>query len=116
MRLLLEVVGTSQETARFPKRNGGGIDEVPLLVITGVDTDFGDVVKAKVYRYGKQAVQMAKKGIRLHIKFRTAQRSKFDNCMVVSTRDEDIQVHQAVPSTSMPQSTPASVEVQEPHF
>ena len=40
MRLLMEVLGCSLETAKFPNRRSGQIEEVPFLQISGVDSDF----------------------------------------------------------------------------
>ncbi len=95
MRCLLEVIATGIEIAKFPRRNGGGTDEVPFVWISGVDADFMDqLIKIKVFRpknlEGLKA--LGQKGSRLAIKFRTLKRDdKFEHCTVMTVNEDDVQ-------------------------
>ena len=89
MRLLMEVLGCSLETAKFPNRRSGQIEEVPFLQISGVDSDFFDsLLKVKVFR-PKDLNRTFKKGEMVSVKFRQAKYSDFEKCTVINVSSED---------------------------
>ena len=93
MRLLLEVLGCSLETAKFPNRRSGQVEEVPFLQISGVDSDFFDsLLKVKVFR-PKDLNRTFKKGDLLSVKFRQAKYSDFEKCTVINATEDDVQAY-----------------------
>ena len=93
MRLLLEVLGCSLETAKFPNRRSGQVEEVPFLQISGVDSDYFDsLLKVKVFR-PKDLNRTFKKGEMVSVKFRQSKFSDFDKAVVINANEEDIQPH-----------------------
>ena len=93
MRLLLEVLGCSLETAKFPNRRSGQVEEVPFLQISGVDSDFFDsLLKVKVFR-PKDLNRTFKKGELLSVKFRVAKYSDFEKCTVINSNEDDVQIY-----------------------
>ena len=94
MRLLLETLACSLETAKFPNRRSGQIEEVPFLQISGVDQDYYDsLLKVKVFR-PKDLNKRYNKGDMLQIKFRQSKFSDFDKATVLNVSEDDIQVFQ----------------------
>ena len=93
MRLLLEVLGCSLETAKFPNRRSGQIEEVPFLQISGVDSDYFDsLLKVKVFR-PKDLNRTFKKGEMISVKFRQAKYSDFEKCIVINSNEDDVQTY-----------------------
>ena len=93
MRLLLEVLGCSLETAKFPNRRSGQVEEVPFLQISGVDNDYFDsLLKVKVFR-PKDLNRTFKKGEMISVKFRQAKYSDFEKSTVINANEEDVQVY-----------------------
>jgi len=98
MRLLLEVLGCSLETAKFPKRSGQ-IEEVPFLQISGVDSDYFDsLLKVKVFR-PKDLNRTFKKGEMISVKFRQAKYSDFEKSTVINANEDDVQVYKGASKT-----------------
>lgn len=97
MRCLFEVIGAGNDVAKFPRRNGGGIEEVPFMWISGLDVDFMDqLVKLKVFRPKNQEAlkRLAQKGSKLQVRFRTLKRDeKFERCTVITVNEEDLSLH-----------------------
>jgi hypothetical protein len=97
MRCLFEVIATGADIAKFPRRNGGGTDEVPFVWISGLDADYMDqLVKVKIFRpKNLQALKaLAQKGNRLTIKFRRLKcDDKFEHCTVITANEDDVQLH-----------------------
>lgn len=94
MRLLLEVLSCSLETAKFPNRRTGQIDETQVRVICGVDQDFFDsLIKVKVYK-PKKLNQSFKKGDLIQVRFRQAKYSDFEKSIVINANEDDVQLHQ----------------------
>ncbi len=95
MRLLLEVLAVKADEANFPNRQGG-IEKVPFVAISGVDSDYMDsLLKVKVYR-PKDVTKLNsfKKGDRISVKFRTLKRDdKFERCTIINASEDDIQLH-----------------------
>ena len=93
MRLLLEVLGCSLETAKFPNRRSGQVEEVPFLQISGVDSDFFDsLLKVKVFR-PKDLNRTFRKGELLSVKFRVSKYSDFEKCTVINSNEDDVQIY-----------------------
>ena len=93
MRLLLEVLGCSLETAKFPNRRSGQVEEVPFLQISGVDSDYFDsLLKVKVFR-PKDLNRTFKKGEMISVKFRQAKYSDFEKSTVINANEDDVQVY-----------------------
>ena len=93
MRLLLEVLGCSLETAKFPNRRSGQVEEVPFLQISGVDGDYFDsLLKVKVFR-PKDLNRTFKKGEMISVKFRQAKYSDFEKSTVINANEDDVQLY-----------------------
>ena len=93
MRSLIEVLGCSLETAKFPNRRSGQVEEVPFLQISGVDTDYFDsLLKVKVFR-PKDLNRTFKKGELISVKFRQSKFSEFDKAVVINANEEDVEVY-----------------------
>ena len=93
MRLLLEVLGCSLETAKFPNRRSGQVEEVPFLQISGVDSDYFDsLLKVKVFR-PKDLNRTFKKGEMISVKFRQAKYSDFEKSTVINANEDDVQTY-----------------------
>jgi hypothetical protein len=93
MRLLLEVLGCSLETAKFPNRRSGQVEEVPFLQISGVDSDYFDsLLKVKVFR-PKNLNRTFKKGEMISVKFRQAKYSDFEKSTVINANEDDVQIY-----------------------
>ena len=93
MRLLLEVLGCSLETAKFPNRRSGQVEEVPFLQISGVDSDYFDsLLKVKVFR-PKDLNRTFKKGEMISVKFRQSKYSDFEKSTVINAQEEDVEVY-----------------------
>jgi len=94
MRLLLEVLACRLDTAKFPNRRTGQVEEVPFLAISGVDSDFMDsLLKVKVFK-PKNLNKTFKKGDLLSVRFRQAKFSDFEKSVVINANEDDIQIHQ----------------------
>lgn len=97
MRCLFEVVAIGADVAKFPRRNGGGTEEVPFFWISGLDVDYMDqLVKLKVFRPKNQdgLKKLAQKGSKLQVRFRTLKRDdKFEHCTVITVAEEDLSAH-----------------------
>lgn len=105
MRCLFEVLATGVDVARFPRRNGGGVDEVPFIWISGLDVDFMDkLAKLKIFRGKSRSEsewlrvtetmkQIAKKGAWLEVKFKTLKEDdRFEHCTVITVQAEDVKL------------------------
>ena len=93
MRLLLEVLASSMEVAKFPNRRTGLVEETPFLQVVGVDQDFYDsLLKVKVFR-PKDLNKRFQKGDLLQVKFRQAKFSDFEKSVVINANEDDISVH-----------------------
>ena len=93
MRLLLEVLACRLDTAKFPNRRTGQIEEVPFLSISGVDSDFMDsLLKVKVFK-PKDLNKSFKKGDMLSVRFRQAKFNDFEKSVVINANEDDISVH-----------------------
>ena len=94
MRLLLEVLAVKADEANFPTRQGG-MEKVPFVAISGVDSDYMDsLLKVKVFR-PKNVTRLNgfKKGDRIKVKFRTLKRDdKFERCTIVNCQEDDIEL------------------------
>lgn len=92
MRLLLETLACSLETAKFPNRRTGGIDEVPFLQVSGVDQDYMDsLLKVKIFK-PRDLNRRFQKGDLLQIKFRQMKYSDFDKAIVINANEDDVQL------------------------
>ena len=92
MRLLLEVLASRLDTAKFPNRRTGQVEEVPFLSISGVDQDFMDsLIKVKVFK-PKDLNKNYAKGELLSVKFRQSKYSDFDKSVVINDNEEDVQI------------------------
>jgi hypothetical protein len=99
MRLLLEVLGCSLETAKFPNRRSGQVEEVPFLQISGVDNDYYDsLLKVKVFR-PKDLNRTFKKGEMISVKFRQSKYSDFEKSTVINAQEDDVQVYKGAVKT-----------------
>ncbi len=109
MRCLFEVIAAGSGTAKFPRRNGSGTEDVPFFWISGLDADFMDqLVKVKVFRpKNVEALKkLALKGSRLQIKFRTLKRDdRFEHCTVITVNEDDVQAY--VSPTAQQSAQPA---------
>lgn len=95
MRLLLEVLASSLDTAKFPNRRTGQVEETPVLVTCGVDQDFFDsLIKVKVYK-PKDLNRQFKKGDLIQVRFRQAKYSDFEKSTVINANEDDVQLHNA---------------------
>ena len=93
MRLLLETLACSLETAKFPNRRSGQVEEVPFLQISGVDSDYFDsLLKVKVFR-PKDLNRTFKKGEMVSVKFRQAKYSDFEKSTVINANEDDVQAY-----------------------
>ena len=94
MRLLLEVLASSVEVAKFPNRRTGAIDETPFLQVVGVDQDFYDsVIRVKVFK-PKDLNRRFKKGDLVQVKFRQSKFSDFEKSVVINANEADVVLHQ----------------------
>ena len=94
MRLLLEVLASRLDTAKFPNRRTGQVEEVPYLSISGVDQDYMDsLINVKVFK-PKDLNKNYEKGELLSVKFRQSKYSDFDKSVVINANEEDVQVYQ----------------------
>lgn len=93
MRLLLEVLASSMEVAKFPNRRTGQVEETPFLQVVGVDQDYFDsLLKVKVFR-PKDLNKRFQKGDLLQVKFRQAKFSDFEKSVVINANEDDISLH-----------------------
>ena len=93
MRLLIECLSCRLDVSKFPNRKTGQMEEVPTLVISGVDTDYMDsLLKVKVYK-PKDLNRTFSKGQLLSVRFRVAKFNDFEKAVVINAAEDDIEVH-----------------------
>ena len=94
MRLLLETLACRLDISKFPNRKTGQVEEVPTLVISGVDVDFMDsLLKVKVYK-PKDLNRTFKKGELLSVRFRQSKFNDFEKSTVINANEDDVVLHQ----------------------
>ena len=94
MRLLLEVLASSMEVAKFPNRRTGQVEETPFLQVVGVDQDYFDsLLKVKIFR-PKDLNKRFSKGQLLQVKYRQAKYSDFEKSVVINANESDVVLHQ----------------------